>query len=106
MNGTNNAQCGKCKQHSGSEAERRPKQLRAVNGTESAGENTPEVTSILDQEEPRVVPGLADTAEWQAAIEKVVRNVVSIHFCQTCAFDTDPGLTSEGTGFVVDAERG
>lgn len=48
----------------------------------------------------------ADTAEWQATIEKVVRNVVSIRFCQTCAFDTDPATSSEATGFVVDAERG
>jgi hypothetical protein len=83
-----------------------------VNGKESAGQNTPEVNSMFEEEmemeleESRVVPGLADTAEWQAAIEKVVRNVVSIRFCQTCAFDTDPALTSEATGFVVDAERG
>lgn len=48
----------------------------------------------------------ADTAEWQATIEKVVRNVVSIHFCQTCSFDTDSAISSEATGFVVDAERG
>ena len=48
----------------------------------------------------------ADTAEWQATIEKVVKNVVSIHFCQTCSFDTDPAISSEATGFVVDAERG
>lgn len=47
-----------------------------------------------------------DTAEWQATIEKVVRNVVSIHFCQTCSFDTDSAISSEATGFVVDAERG
>ena len=48
----------------------------------------------------------ADSAEWQATIETVVRNVVSIRFCQTCAFDTDPATSSEATGFVVDAERG
>ncbi|KAF2722282.1 Peptidase, trypsin-like protein [Polychaeton citri CBS 116435] len=48
----------------------------------------------------------ADTAEWQATIEKVVKNVVSIHFCQTCAFDTDSAISSEATGFIVDAERG
>ena len=48
----------------------------------------------------------AETAEWQATIEKVVRNVVSIHFCQTCSFDTDAATSSEATGFVVDAERG
>jgi S1-C subfamily serine protease len=47
-----------------------------------------------------------DTAEWQKMIEKVVRNVVSIHFCQTCAFDTDGAVSSEATGFVVDAEKG
>ncbi|CAK7198717.1 hypothetical protein SEUCBS139899_001381 [Sporothrix eucalyptigena] len=50
--------------------------------------------------------GSAETAEWQETIRRVVRNVVSIRFCQTCSFDTDPALTSEATGFVVDAERG
>ncbi|KOS17544.1 Pro-apoptotic serine protease NMA111 [Escovopsis weberi] len=44
--------------------------------------------------------------EWQDTIHKVVRNVVAIRFCQTRAFDTDVGLTSEATGFVVDSERG
>ncbi|WPH00206.1 Peptidase, trypsin-like protein [Acrodontium crateriforme] len=48
----------------------------------------------------------AETKEWQATIENVVRNVVSIHFCQTCAFDTDSAISSEATGFVVDAEKG
>ncbi|KAF2012108.1 trypsin-like serine protease [Aaosphaeria arxii CBS 175.79] len=49
---------------------------------------------------------LHDTAAWQKTIEKVVRNVVSIHFCQTYSFDTDGAVSSEATGFVVDAERG
>jgi pro-apoptotic serine protease NMA111 len=44
--------------------------------------------------------------EWQDTIQKVVRNVVAIRFCQTCSFDTDGALTSEATGFVVDSERG
>jgi S1-C subfamily serine protease len=48
----------------------------------------------------------ADTAEWQATIESVVKNVVSIRFCQTCSFDTDSAVSSEATGFVVDAEKG
>lgn len=65
-----------------------------------------EEESELEFDEIRVVPGMADTVEWQETIEKVVRNVVSIRFCQTCSFDTDPALTSEATGFVVDAERG
>lgn len=55
---------------------------------------------------PTLAPTLGDSVEWQATIENVVRNVVSIHFCQTCAFDTDPAASSEATGFVVDAERG
>lgn len=55
---------------------------------------------------PTIAPVLADSVEWQATIEKVVRNVVSIHFCQTCSFDTDSAVSSEATGFVVDAERG
>ena len=52
------------------------------------------------------VTAMADTAEWQATIEQVVKMVVSIHFCQTCSFDTDPAMSSEATGFVVDAKKG
>ena len=50
--------------------------------------------------------GAPDTAEWQATIEAVIRNVVAIRFCQTCPFDTVSAASSEATGFVVDAERG
>lgn len=111
MNGTNGTIRAKRKQHPSSMNERPQKQHRAINGKESAGQNTPEVSSMyedeeMDIEETRLLPGVADTAEWQACIENVVRNVVSIRFCQTCSFDTDPALTSEATGFVVDAERG
>ena len=64
---------------------------------------------LESEEEDKMLPlaaATADTAEWQATIEKVVRNVVSIHFCQTCSFDTDASCSSEATGFVVDAEKG
>jgi hypothetical protein len=50
--------------------------------------------------------GGPETVEWQATIEKVVKNVVAIHFCQTCSFDTETSISSEATGFVVDVERG
>lgn len=63
----------------------------------------------LDVDEERMltrVSTAADSAEWQATVEKVIKNVVSIHFCQTCSFDTDPAIASEATGFVVDAEKG
>ena len=111
MNGTNGTVRAKRKQHPSSVNERPQKQHRAINGKESAGQNTPEVSTMYEDEEieieeTRILPGMADTAEWQACIENVVRNVVSIRFCQTCSFDTDPALTSEATGFVVDAERG
>jgi len=49
---------------------------------------------------------VAETKEWQETIEKVVKSAVSIHFSQTCPFDTDPAMSSEATGFVVDAEKG
>ncbi len=63
-------------------------------------------TDSEDDSLPLHATATADSAEWQATIEKVVRNVVSIHFCQTCSFDTDPAVSSEATGFVVDAQRG
>ncbi|PVI00092.1 Pro-apoptotic serine protease NMA111 [Periconia macrospinosa] len=53
-----------------------------------------------------IAGALHDTVEWQKTIESVVKSVVSIHFCQTCSFDTDPAISSEATGFVVDAEKG
>ncbi|KAJ4389708.1 hypothetical protein N0V93_007180 [Gnomoniopsis smithogilvyi] len=85
------------------------------NGRQSAGDNTPDVEAAdlemddeyIDEAALQVLPSLGpDTAEWQTCVENVVRNVVSIRFCQTCSFDTDPALNSEATGFVVDAERG
>lgn len=78
-----------------------------ANGVELSATGTPN-GMVVDDEEPRaMVPiAAADTAEWQATIETVVSKVVSIHFCQTCAFDTDSALSSEATGFVVDAENG
>lgn len=63
-------------------------------------------TESDDSRLPALPPAIADSVEWQATIENVVRNVVSIHFCQTCSFDTDPAASSEATGFVVDAQRG
>lgn len=111
MNGTAASLRTKRKQHPGSMAERPQKLVRQLNGVESAGENTPEVLSDpedddYDMDTMPIIASMADTAEWQAVIQKVVTNVVSIRFCQTCSFDTDPALTSEATGFVVDAEKG
>lgn len=114
MNGSTRS---KRKQHAAPLPERPQKLHRAVNGKESVGENTPDLGSsspidememeMEEEDDDRIgIIAPADSAEWQETIEEVVRNVVSIRFCQTCAFDTDPALTSEATGFVVDAERG
>ena|ERR1700744_4997302 len=47
-----------------------------------------------------------DSRKWQAAIETVIKSVVSIHFSRTRPFDTDGLASSQATGFVVDAEKG
>lgn len=43
---------------------------------------------------------------WTETIKKVIKGVVSIHFSNITNFDTELCLTSEATGFVVDAQRG
>ena len=90
----------------------REHKLQHRNGLSVSANETPNGYGSPREEEVDATQDLihaaaaGDTAEWQATIEKVVRNVVSIHFCQTCAFDTDSAVSSEATGFVVDAERG
>lgn len=90
------------------------KTSRTLNGTDSIEvikpKISPDIMSVGHEmnglARVAAVVGTTADAEWQKTIESVVCNVVSIRFCQTCAFDTDPALTSEATGFVVDAERG
>ncbi|EMD94875.1 hypothetical protein COCC4DRAFT_176377 [Bipolaris maydis ATCC 48331] len=81
-----------------------------TNGHDDTMEDAPsEYSAADDLPPPAHVAASAsgpDTAEWQKTIENVVKSVVSIHFCQTCSFDTDPAVSSEATGFVVDAEQG
>ena len=87
----------------------KPELSNILNGDEiSESENGYVLPSEEDDEKALLsaVTATADTAEWQATIERVVKNVVSIHFCQTCSFDTDPAMSSEATGFVVDAKKG
>jgi len=45
-------------------------------------------------------------AAWQSTLERVAPAVVSIHVTAVRDFDTEDASTSQGTGFVVDAERG
>lgn len=93
--------------------ERPKKQLKQANGVPTPGDATPQNGSVYNiDDEHDVVPlkgavaAAGDSPEWQATIESVIKSVVSIHFCQTCSFDTDLSTSSQATGFVVDAERG
>jgi pro-apoptotic serine protease NMA111 len=93
--------------------ERPKKQLKQENGVPTPGDATPMNGSVYDIEAEssslpvvNTVPAAGDSPEWQATIERVIKSVVSIHFCQTCSFDTDLSLSSQATGFVVDAENG
>ena len=93
--------------------DRPAKHLRPEASAPTPGDATPQNGTVYDVEKdieaapilnPLAAP--ADSPEWQETIEKVVKSVVSIHFCQTCSFDTDLSMSSQATGFVVDAERG
>ncbi|MEO1593748.1 MAG: trypsin-like peptidase domain-containing protein [Pseudomonadota bacterium] len=51
-------------------------------------------------------PLRAETPEWSSTIERISTGVVSIKIDSTRAFDTGWNVSSQATGFVVDAERG
>ncbi|KAF1985448.1 Pro-apoptotic serine protease NMA111 [Aulographum hederae CBS 113979] len=115
MDNTNGTSHSKRKQPPAASSDHRPvKQLKseqetpvketdmAVNGSHGSGD----MPIANDRKMSRITSMPADSAEWQATVERVIKSVVSIHFCQTCSFDTDPALASEATGFVVDAEKG
>ena len=92
--------------------DRPTKHLKPEASAPTPGDRTPQNGTIYNVEgEVKPAPVLnplsaPDSPEWQATIERVVKSVVSIHFCQTCAFDTDLSSSSQATGFIVDAERG
>jgi S1-C subfamily serine protease len=116
MNGTRSSARNKRKAQGSPEQSRDAKRL--VNGKLSPGDNTPDAedeyevvsddaSDLADDMHSVLYAGTPSSmGEWQDTIKKVVSNVVAIRFCQTCSFDTDPALTSEATGFVVDSERG
>ncbi|GAB1216645.1 hypothetical protein ATERTT37_005862 [Aspergillus terreus] len=111
LNGDSNA---KRKRSSISAAAERPaKHFRPENSSLTPGDTTPANGTVYDVEDDAesshlipIAAAPADSPEWQATIEEVVKSVVSIHFCQTCSFDTELSMSSQATGFVVDAERG
>jgi pro-apoptotic serine protease NMA111 len=48
----------------------------------------------------------AESPAWDRTIERIAPSVVTIEIDQTRAFDTEWNLSSQATGFVVDAVRG
>lgn len=57
--------------------------------------------------DPPAVEGLeGQSRSWQAVLEQVVPAVVSIRVTAVRDFDTEGAGISQGTGFIVDAERG
>ncbi|KAK0100759.1 hypothetical protein ONS95_007209 [Cadophora gregata] len=57
---------------------------------------------------PSVGHGHANPADvkWQETVDKAAAGVVSAKFCHTRSFDGEKAISSEATGFVVDAQRG
>lgn len=89
-----------------------PQPKRSVNGkhTEDGDAEFAQDEMVLEDTEmepPLMYIGTPGSlGEWGDTIQNVVRNVVAIRFSQTCSFDTDPAMSTEASGFVVDAERG
>jgi hypothetical protein len=95
-------------------SERPLKHFKVDTNAPTPGDATPQNGTVYSIENDLSTPTImnplpaatTDSPEWQATIENVIKSVVSIHFCQTCSFDTDLSMSSQATGFVVDAERG
>ncbi|GMM37991.1 Nma111 protein [Saccharomycopsis crataegensis] len=74
---------------------------RQSNGTSSKIDGTGAI------EAPITMPVISENAQkWQATIDKVIKSVVAIRFCQVARFDSESAIVSEATGFVVDAKKG
>jgi S1-C subfamily serine protease len=52
------------------------------------------------------LPAVAQDATWNSTLERIASAVVSIRIDSPRAFDTERNVSSQATGFVVDAERG
>lgn len=59
---------------------------------------------VLADQAPLAVEG--ERSDWRATLERVAPSIVTIRVDGTRAFDTNWNMSSQATGFVVDAERG
>ena len=55
---------------------------------------------------PLVPVATAEDSRWTRTLERVATGVVTIQVDQARAFDTEWNMSSQATGFVVDAKRG
>ena len=63
----------------------------------------PALTAAPDVPAPGVV---AEPADWRATLERIVPSIVTIRVDAPRAFDTHGNMSTQATGFVVDAELG
>lgn len=69
------------------------------------GPGLPGNGSALPQQ-PLVPMTQVEDSRWTKTLERVATGVVTIQIDQTRAFDTEWNMSSQATGFVVDAKRG
>ncbi|HEX2585291.1 MAG TPA: serine protease, partial [Steroidobacteraceae bacterium] len=55
---------------------------------------------------PKAHDDAVDDARWDRTIERITSAIVTIQIDQTRSFDTEQNMSSQATGFVVDAKRG
>jgi S1-C subfamily serine protease len=64
-------------------------------------------TSVAVAQPPLVAAEVAaEPSDWRATLERIAPSVVTIRVDGPRAFDTNWNMSSQATGFVVDAERG
>lgn len=111
MNGSE-AVAGSTKRKAAGSPEQIPPPKRSINGKHTEDGDVEFADEEMMVGESELEPPLmyigtpGSLGEWGDTIQNVVRNVVAIRFSQTCSFDTDPAMSTEASGFVVDAERG
>ncbi len=66
---------------------------------------TPSATAAADAA-PQVQVADPEDSRWTRTLERVATGVVTIQVDQARAFDTEWNMSSQATGFVVDAKRG
>lgn len=70
--------------------------LAAAGALSPAAAQPPSATAVVAQE----------PSDWRATLERIAPSVVTIRVDAPVAFDTNWNMSTQATGFVVDAERG